>query len=566
MGNTRLALSEPGDAELVSEVRTGGVDAYGVLFTRHVESARRLARQLVPAADVDDLVSEAFAKVLVVLQRGEGPDVAFRAYLLTTLRRLHVDRYRATSRTRPTDDLTALDPGVPFHDTVVEEFEHTTAARAFGSLPERWQTVLWHVEVEGMRPAQVAPLLAISANSVSALAYRAREGLRQAYLTQHAQDTEDETCSRIRDLLGPYLRGSCSPRDAERVESHLALCRPCTAVTLELAEVNADLRAVLAPLVLGGLATAYLEAGRTGPVEPSVAATSGSPADPAPGEAAAASPVATVGVVAALLMVGGLVAVTFGISPTGVLPGGEERPSIAAPADLAPSSPRPDATPSSRTPAPADRPDAAPALGLALGAGSAVVPDQDPGTPGAVKPQPPFDPATLPPFGTAPAATPAVPDPLLTTPPDTTPPDTPSGPDLAVGIRGVPLGRLPWSVGLAVDGLPAHADVLLDLSRGLDPTLRLDLDPRCGSRAAGSTACHDDTAGRPDRGRRGLAPGRAPPRDAHRPRHVRLPRSGTGPACLSADLSLARCSPRSSWSVGSTPSATPLPWQRRPVR
>ena len=142
--------------------------------------------------------------------------MAFRAYLLTTLRRLHVDRYRATSRTRPTDDLTALDPGVPFHDTVVEEFEHTTAARAFGSLPERWQTVLWHVEVEGMRPAQVAPLLAISANSVSALAYRAREGLRQAYLTQHAQDTEDETCSRIRELLGPYLRGSCSPRDAEQ--------------------------------------------------------------------------------------------------------------------------------------------------------------------------------------------------------------------------------------------------------------------------------------------------------------------------------------------------------------
>ena len=42
--------------------------------------------------------------------------------------------------------------------------------------------VLWHTEVEGQRPAEVAPLLGMSPNSVSALAYRAREGLRQAFV------------------------------------------------------------------------------------------------------------------------------------------------------------------------------------------------------------------------------------------------------------------------------------------------------------------------------------------------------------------------------------------------
>ena len=55
-------------------------------------------------------------------------------------------------------------------------------ARAFASLPERWQAVLWHTEIEGARPADVAPLLGLTANGVAALAYRAREGLRQAYL------------------------------------------------------------------------------------------------------------------------------------------------------------------------------------------------------------------------------------------------------------------------------------------------------------------------------------------------------------------------------------------------
>src|SRR6478672_3227360 len=251
-------LDERGDAELISAVRAGDVDAYGALFERHVEAARRLARQLVSGPDVDDLVSEAFSKVLGVLQRGGGPDLAFRAYLLTAVRRLHVDRIRQQQRLHTTDDLAAFDPGVPFHDTAVEGFESTAAARAFASLPERWQTVLWHTEVEGQKPAEVAPLLGMSANSVSALAYRAREGLRQAFLSMHAQATGDDACAWTHEHLGAHIRGGLSRRDAARVERHLEECRPCTALYLELTEVNSHLAEVLAPLLLGGAAVAYL--------------------------------------------------------------------------------------------------------------------------------------------------------------------------------------------------------------------------------------------------------------------------------------------------------------------
>ena len=75
------SVDGPGDAELIAAVRGGDVDAYGELFARHVDAARRLARQLAGPGDADDLVSDAFAKVLTVLQRGGGPDLAFRAYL-----------------------------------------------------------------------------------------------------------------------------------------------------------------------------------------------------------------------------------------------------------------------------------------------------------------------------------------------------------------------------------------------------------------------------------------------------------------------------------------------------
>lgn len=253
-------LDEPGDAELISAVRAGDVSAYGKLFERHVEAARRLARQLVSSGDVDDLVSEAFAKVLTVLQKGGGPDLAFRAYLLTSLRRLHVDKLRAGARLQTTDDLTPYDPGVPFEDTAVAGFENAAAARAFSSLPERWQQVLWHTEVEGQKPADIAPLLGMSPNSVSALAYRAREGLRQAFVSMHAQDAVDDACAETRANLGAYIRNGISRRDTAKVEAHLQSCRECTAIYLELTEVNANLGAILAPMALGAAGAGYLSA------------------------------------------------------------------------------------------------------------------------------------------------------------------------------------------------------------------------------------------------------------------------------------------------------------------
>ena len=87
-------VDAPSDAELISRVRGGDVAAYGELFSRHVDAAKRLSRQLVRGPDADDLVSEAFAKVLTVLQGGGGPDVAFRAYLLTSVS----SRYIAVQR------------------------------------------------------------------------------------------------------------------------------------------------------------------------------------------------------------------------------------------------------------------------------------------------------------------------------------------------------------------------------------------------------------------------------------------------------------------------------------
>ena len=236
--------------------------AYGQLWERHADAARNLARQLTRSdADTDDLVAEAFARVLDVLQSGGGPDTAFRPYLLTTVRNTFYDKVRRDRRVTLSDDMAAHDPGVPFDDTAIAGLESTLAAQAFARLPERWQTVLWHTEVEGADPADVAPLLGLSPNAVSALAYRAREGLRQAYLQVHLSKTAGQPCQKTVENLGAWARNGLARRDRARVERHLSGCDDCRALADELLEVNSGLRGILAPVILGApFVAGYLRA------------------------------------------------------------------------------------------------------------------------------------------------------------------------------------------------------------------------------------------------------------------------------------------------------------------
>lgn len=263
-----LERTEASDAELIDAVRNGHVESYEPLYERHVAAARNLARQVGrSAAEADDLVSEAFAKVLDSLRGGGGPDQAFRAYLLTTLRRTAYDRSRRERRIQLADDVAEVsgaDLSVPFTDTAVAGLERSLVEQAFERLPERWRSVLWHVEVEGEAPSEVAPLFGLTPNGVSALAYRAREGLRQAYLQAHLGQLDDEevhSCRGVVDRLGAWARSGLSRRERVQVNAHLDTCARCRQLASELAEVNSDLRALIAPVVLGVGAVGYFSGG-----------------------------------------------------------------------------------------------------------------------------------------------------------------------------------------------------------------------------------------------------------------------------------------------------------------
>ncbi|WP_436776023.1 sigma-70 family RNA polymerase sigma factor [Yinghuangia sp. YIM S09857] len=261
--NRTAAENPASDAELAERARGAGPEAdaaFAVLHNRHHGAALRHARRLEPDADAaEDLVSDAFVEVLAQLRRGGGPRESFRAYLCTTMRHSHAERAQTRRTVVPTDGATldALGGTAPQAADALPDL--LMVKQAFGSLPDRWQAVLWHTEVEGEKPRHIARLLGMTPNAVSQLAVRAREGLREAFLTAHIGRLP-ERCRSRGEQLGGYVRGTLRIRDRRAVDDHLADCPTCARLCAELAATNAHLRVLLLPAILGGTATAALTA------------------------------------------------------------------------------------------------------------------------------------------------------------------------------------------------------------------------------------------------------------------------------------------------------------------
>lgn len=244
MTSEAVEAPEDGDRTLLERLRAGEDAAFGELFSRHSAAVFRLALGLADnRAEADDLTAEAFFRVLQAIRRGAGPVDNVRGYLLIVVRRVAWE-WSMRRREMPVSDeeLTHRAPSNP--DTSGQFTERNLIRRAFTSLPERWRKVLWKMEVEGERPAAVATNFGLSPNATAALARRARQGLRAAYLQAHlkAERGSATGCRSVLEKLGAYTAGTTSGIERRRIRAHLATCPSCTAMHAELRDVFTGLR------------------------------------------------------------------------------------------------------------------------------------------------------------------------------------------------------------------------------------------------------------------------------------------------------------------------------------
>ncbi|WP_449278169.1 RNA polymerase sigma factor [Leucobacter sp. GX24907] len=222
------------DAALLTRLRNGDDSAYTALWTRHIDAALTLARNCV-SQDAEDLASEAFLRVYhQVTVSGNGPQQSFRAYLFTVIRNLAAKWEGARNRT-----ITGLDVEVLNLPELVDaqdglaalngQAEADEVLEAFRALPERWQRVLWLVEIEDASHKHVAAELEIKPNAVAALLVRARKGLKREWLTAqippHLRTDDSHTAALLPEMITSERPLSAAKR--RRIESHLPDCDEC---------------------------------------------------------------------------------------------------------------------------------------------------------------------------------------------------------------------------------------------------------------------------------------------------------------------------------------------------
>ncbi|MFJ2818435.1 sigma-70 family RNA polymerase sigma factor [Streptomyces sp. NPDC087294] len=438
------------DADLLGRMRAGDDSAYEELFRRHADAVRRYARTCCrDGHTADDLTAEVFARMLQAVRGGSGPQHAVRAYLLTSVRRVAASWTKSARREHLVDDFAVfatqasrgtesaadddtLDLGADVR--AMHEAEQSMAMQAFRSLPERWQAVLWHTEVEDESPSEVATLFGLDANGTRVLASRAREGLKQAYLQAHVSATlvGDAECARYADRLGAYARGGLRTRAERGLRKHLAECARCSLAAGQINEVARGIPAVVPVAVIGWFGAAgYAKAaafvaggagaGAAGAAGAAAAAGGTSGGAGAGGGAAASEGLgapAKAGI-AAGVVAAAAAAVALALAGKDVPPDPPDaKPPVSAPV-VAPQSPTPSPSPPAKKPAP----------------------------------QPPAPvPASTPPPTPTPAPTPTptpTPSPTPTSTPSPTPTPTPTPTPSAVSVV-YPLSEL--SYGLDSDG------------------------------------------------------------------------------------------------------------------
>ncbi|MFB9768040.1 sigma-70 family RNA polymerase sigma factor, partial [Nocardioides kongjuensis] len=272
------------EEELLGRVRSGDTAAFEELYRDHVDGARHLARILVGAEAAEELVAESFSRVLGQLSAGRGPTSSFRSYLHVTIRNGYRDGLRSRRESVASDQPWLFEQAETAEVTpeeAVEGLDESVAVDALATLPESWRKVLWHVEVEGRKPAEVATLMDLKPRAVSSLAHRAREGLKRAYLDLHAgPEPAREQCRWVHHRMSQYARGDLGARAEQKFGAHLDGCASCRSAFLVVDRVNQKLAVHVLPIVLlavpaGGKGLLWLAGGTAAGGAAAGAATTG---------------------------------------------------------------------------------------------------------------------------------------------------------------------------------------------------------------------------------------------------------------------------------------------------
>ena len=176
------------------------------LIWPHMATVLRTAEVLSHnAAAAEDLTQDTMVKAFKSLD-GLRNDACAKAWLMTILRRLHVDRARSSRNVEQSLEGMNLDPAAPIVEgrmdgeaawdepaEILETFSNRQIIAALKELPKEIRWTLLLVDVEGLDQHDAAEILEIPVGTIKSRIHRGRDMLRAALMpvaqlaAQHTQ-------------------------------------------------------------------------------------------------------------------------------------------------------------------------------------------------------------------------------------------------------------------------------------------------------------------------------------------------------------------------------------------
>lgn len=199
-------------------------------------AARRIAPYL-DRAEHEDMVADAWAKLVAQWKVGRTPKGNPRSYLAETMRNAFTDRLRSPAHRVGAIEPEAVEraPELRLTDeSAVRPAELHREARlvreAFATLNPDFQLVLQRVLIDGAPPRELTDELGRPSSAVSSLLNRAKHSLRRAVLIQHIEAKGVAECSANAQILPERVKDRVEDHDPrDRGLAHVLGCADCRA-------------------------------------------------------------------------------------------------------------------------------------------------------------------------------------------------------------------------------------------------------------------------------------------------------------------------------------------------
>jgi DNA-directed RNA polymerase specialized sigma24 family protein len=248
-GLDSLGLACESDTALVERARSGERLAFGLLYLRHQDAAWRMANAVSGfSSDADEVVVEAFARLLTSAPGGLADAASLRSDLLGCVRRVALAQGSAEHRGAGVPAATEQGSSPSRNETSLVEVEPTVAA-ALRGLDEPERTALWLTEVEALTPHEIGAVMELQPEEAAALAGRGRLELRLGLANIFA--VEGTRSCRLA-ALHTATAGEIEPPAHPGLATHVRRCLVCRMRRAEAADVAAALRSVIPPSPLLG--------------------------------------------------------------------------------------------------------------------------------------------------------------------------------------------------------------------------------------------------------------------------------------------------------------------------